>query len=226
LVAETYAAMAFAYRSMNDMPQARRTMQYALEIRERVHKEKTAGYADLLDDSARLYAGAKDPGHFQSDEERAIAIRQGLWRQTDPRFVSSLKRIADENQYGENNAFSEKLYRRIVEIQRDAHTEKSEAYYSALADLANCLRSQKRFGEAQDAFERAFSVREKMGKRDAIAAYCMDQIARVRMSRGMYQEAVQAGEASLQIRAHLENPSERDTAWVDAQLAEACLRAP
>jgi uncharacterized membrane protein YjgN (DUF898 family)/tetratricopeptide (TPR) repeat protein len=225
LVAETYAAIASAYRSMNDMSQARRTMQYALEIRERVHKEKTAGYADLLDDSARIYASAKDPLHFQSDEERAIAIRQRLWGQSDPRFVSSLKRIADENQFGENKAFTEKLYRRIVETQMGAHTEKSEAYYSALADLANFLRNGKRFAEAQDAFERAFSVREKMGKRDVTAAYCMENIARVRMSRGMYQDAVQAGEASLQIRAHLEKPSERDIASVEALLAEACLRA-
>jgi uncharacterized membrane protein YjgN (DUF898 family) len=225
LVAETYAAMASAYRSMNDMSQARRTMQYALEIRERVHKEKTAGYADLLDDSARIYASAKDPVRFQSEEERAIAIRRGLWGQTDPRFVSSLKRIADENQFGANKAFAEKLYRRIIEIQKDAHTEKSEAYYSALTDLANLLRSGKRFAEAQDAFERAFSVREKLGKRDAMAAYCMEDIARIRMSRGLYQDAVQAGEASLEIRAHLEKPSERDTASVDAVLAEACLRA-
>ena len=224
-VAETYAAIASSYRWMNDAPQARRTMQYALEIRERVHQEKTAGYADLLDDSAGIYQSAKDPARARSEEERAIAIRQAIWGPSDPRFVASLSRIAGMNQFGENKAFAETLYRRVVEIQRATHSEKSEAYYSALIDLADFLETKKRFGEAQDVFESALGVREKMGKSDAQAAYCWEEIARVRMSRGMYREAVQAGEASLQIRTRLEKPSDRDAAPADALLAEACLRA-
>lgn len=224
-VAEVYAAMAAAYQASGDKSGARHTMQYALEIRERVHKERTAGYADLLEDSGRIYMSANDPEHAQAEYERALALRESLWGASDPRFVEATKRIAGNTWFEKRRTFSEKLYRRIVDIQRKTHGEKSEAYYSALWDLASFLRYQNRLAESQSMFEQACAVREKMGERDVLAARCLEDLARVRMARAKYRDAIEAGEASFQIRARLQKPEERSTISVDALLAEAYLRA-
>jgi uncharacterized membrane protein YjgN (DUF898 family) len=223
--AETYAAMARISQWMKDPTQARRAMQYALEIRERAGKEQSEGFADLLDDSARIYSSAGDEQRAQAEYERAIAIRQRQWGSGDPRFVSALKRTAGENWSGKTVAFSEKLYKRLTDMQKAAHTERSEAYYDSLLDLARFLLFQKRFTEAENAFQHAYQVRESLGKKDAAAADCMEQIARCRMGRGMYKEAVEAGEASIQLRARLEKPAQRNTTSIDALLAEAYLQA-
>jgi uncharacterized membrane protein YjgN (DUF898 family)/tetratricopeptide (TPR) repeat protein len=200
-------------------------MQYALDLRARVHQKRTAEFADLLEDSAQLYGDAKDPVRAQAEYERAIALRETLWGSRDPRFVDSLRRLAGQAQFGNEPALAEKLYRRLVEIQRNVHTETSEQYYSALTDLAHFLQFRKRFADSQKLFENAFSLREKMHKQhDAMAAACMESIADVRMARGMYKEAIEAGEASFQIRARLDQPAERSTISIDAFLAEAYLR--
>jgi hypothetical protein len=224
-VAEIYAAMASVYQWMKDPAQARRTMQYALEIRQRAGKEQSTGFADLLDDSAGLYSEAGDEPHAESEYERAIAIREYLWRTSDPRFVDSLRQTARQTRFAKAPGLAEKLFRRIVEIERAAHKETSEEYYTACMDLANFLRSRKRFEEAEHTFVRALTAREKAGKKDAQAAFCMEQIARCRMARGMYNEAAAAGEASLQLRSQLEKPAERNTARSNALLAEVYLRA-
>jgi uncharacterized membrane protein YjgN (DUF898 family)/tetratricopeptide (TPR) repeat protein len=92
-------------------------------------------------------------------------------------------------------------------------------------DLANFLRSQKRMADAQEGFERAFAARDKMGVRDGKAAFCMEQVARVRMARGLYDSAVEAGETSRQIRIGVEKTAERNTNTIDGFLAEVYLRA-
>ena len=223
--AETYVAMAWVYQDMKDPAQARRTMQYSLEIRQRAGKDTSAGFANLLDDSARLYSLAGDQASAQNEYEHAITIRQRLWGPSDARFVNSLKQTAGFNQFGKSAGFAERLYKRIVEIQKAAHTERSDAYFDALIGLGTFLRFQKRFSEAENTFQRAFAIRESMGKKDAAEANCLEQIARCRMGRGMYREAAEAGEASFQIRARLERPSDRDSTFNDALLAEAYLQA-
>ncbi|HLK22554.1 MAG TPA: DUF898 family protein, partial [Bryobacteraceae bacterium] len=125
--------------------------------------------------------------------------------------------------YGEMNGFAEQLYRRIVDIQRSAHTEKSEAYYGALMDLASCLHSRKRLGEAQETYERALAVRQAMGKNDDKAAICLEGLARCRMARHLYQEAVESAEAAIQLRKRLGKDTAASELPLEALLAEAYL---
>jgi tetratricopeptide (TPR) repeat protein len=225
LVAERYAAIARVYQTMNDQAQARRTMQYALEIRQQAGQEQSAGFADLLEDSASLYDGAQDRKRCQSEYERAIAIRERLWGTRDPRFVASLKKIAQFTEFGIAKGFAETLYRRVVDIEKSVHTEKSEAYYDALIDFAACVQTRKRFREAEETFEWALAVRRNMGKKDAKAALCLEYIARCRLARGMYKEAAEAAEASIELRKQVEKPGETSEVPLDALLAEAYLRA-
>jgi uncharacterized membrane protein YjgN (DUF898 family) len=222
-VAETYAAMAAAYQESGNQVEARTTMQYALDIRGQAHAVKTAGYADLLEESARIYADAKDVPREHAEYERAIALRESLWSARDPRFVQSLQKIAASTQFEKELAFPDGLYRRILDIQRRAHREQSEPYFAALIGLARFLRWHKSLPESEASFEQAAEIRDKMGKKDAAAAECLEELAGVRMARGRYPEAIEAGEASFQVRARLHTPSERDTASLDALLAQAYL---
>lgn len=224
-VAETYAAMAAAYQESGNQTEARSTMQYALEIRARAHAEKTAGYADLLENSAQIYAAAKDLPHAHAEYARAIKLRESLWGARDPRFVKSLRKIATATQFEKPSDFPEGLYRIILATQRSLHTERSENYYSALIDTAHFYRWQNRLPEAEEFFEQAAAVREKLGKKDAAAAQCLEELAAVRIARGRYPEAIQAGEASFQIHARLQTPAERNTTFLDALLTQAYLLA-
>ncbi len=224
VVAETYAAIAVVSQDLNDGAQARRTMQYALEIRQRAGKEQSAGFATLLEDSARLYLRVKDAARARGEYEHAISIRERLWGARDARFAASLKQIANHCRYGILMGFAETLYRRLVDVQKAAHTEKSEAYYQALEDLASSLQIQKRYGQAEETFQQALSVRERMGKKDSQSAACLERIARCRVGRGMYKEAAEAGETSLGILSSLPNPHESEIP-LEGFLAETYLRA-
>ncbi|HLK20479.1 MAG TPA: tetratricopeptide repeat protein, partial [Bryobacteraceae bacterium] len=102
LVAETYAGIANVYQGMNNPVMARSTMQKALDLRQGADKEQSAGFADLLEKSAALFARAKNTPQAKAQYERAISIREKLWGARDPRFVASMRKIATY-QYGEMN---------------------------------------------------------------------------------------------------------------------------
>jgi tetratricopeptide (TPR) repeat protein len=86
-VAETYAAIARVCQMMNDQAQARRTMQYALGIRQQAGQEQSAGFADLLEDSARPYNGSRPRS---SHDGGTVGRRaRGLFRK-----INRLRRLA------------------------------------------------------------------------------------------------------------------------------------
>ena len=165
---------------------------------------------------------ANQQARAEAEYARAIAIRERLWKPSDPRFIFALKQVAFRTK---DPAMGERLYRRILDIQKRAHSERSDAYYHALFDLGRFLRSRHQSPEAEAVYQQAFDLRQKMHKKDLAAAVCMDQIARVRMDQGLFASGAEAAEESLLLRTPLEPPTAQTTLELYALLAQAYLRA-
>jgi uncharacterized membrane protein YjgN (DUF898 family) len=224
-VAESWAAEAWLYHWLKDEAQARRTMQYALELREDAGAAQQAGFAELLEESARLYANERDAPAAEKEYGRAIAIQERLWGVSDPRFTESLNAIADLNRDTALNGFSGKLYRRVVDIQKTAHGERSQESYAALFDLGEYFKEGKRFREAEETFQAAYTILQNLGKKDLATALCLEELARSRFGQDHYTEAGEAAERSLALRAPLERTSDVGTVSLYAFLAETYLLA-
>ena len=219
-VARTYAATAWVYLQTKDPAQARRTMQHALEIRQGA--AETAEFAALLDDSAWLYVRQRDFAAGEKEYAHAMSIRERLWKPSDPRFIKSLRDIANRNQWDGDKALAEGFFRRIADIQKTAHTVRSDEYYDALTDLGELLRTEKRLADAETVFQDAFLTRRK---KDLKAAVAMQDVARCRLDRGLYKEAADAAEISLALRALFEKAPATGTLVLQGLLADAYLQA-
>jgi uncharacterized membrane protein YjgN (DUF898 family)/tetratricopeptide (TPR) repeat protein len=219
-VAETYAHMAWVNHYQKDDKQARTTMQYALEIREQAGAAATAGYADLVVQSGDLYGAVKDPGHAETEYDRALAIYERTWKSADPKFIDALHHIAGRA----GGALSAKYLRRVVDVQKSVYSETSEPYYEALIALGNNLRFSKRPSAAETVFLDALAVRRRL-KPDAIrTALVLESIARCGLDRGAYHDAIQAAEQSLKERAIVEKPGAFGSTNLRSLLAEAHAR--
>jgi uncharacterized membrane protein YjgN (DUF898 family)/tetratricopeptide (TPR) repeat protein len=223
-VAEVHAAMAWPLFYQNDRAKARESMQRALEILEKAPGEQTKEFVGLLRESAKLYGNSDDWPRAESEYRRAIAIAQDLWGPTDPEFIDALRDVAHEN-WGDGARFAEELYRRIVQIQEQVHTARSEEYFQALMDLGAAIRSSKRPADAEPVFEQALAVRQRLRKRDRLMIGCLDQIARCRLDRGLYTQAAEAAETGLEIASSVEPKPDHQTFELLALLAEVYLRA-
>lgn len=218
-IAQTYANIAWVYHWQGDKAQARRTFQYALELREQAGAAQTAEFAELVDSSAALYSAERDETRAIREYDRAIAIRERLWKPSDGRFTGALLKTANACQYSWP-AYAERLYRRILELQKTIHTERSEQYYGALVNLASYYGFKKRVTEAEGVYAEALAIRQKMGRRDMAASECLEQIARCRMRRGLYHEAINPAQEGLAIRRALLPASDRLVIGLYLLLAE------
>jgi len=223
-VADVYAAEAWVYEYQNDHAQARRTMDYALEMRDKAGAPKTEKYADMVEGSARLYQSAKDWAASEKEYRKALAIRGKLWKRADPRLAVQMKNIADQTAWRQNSKFSEEMYHGVIDLQKSVHSAKSKEYYQGLLDLANFLQGQKRTGEAEASFDDALQVSRQL-RDQAGTADCLEHIARCRMDLGKYQQAAEAGEASLVARQPTDQASKRRMLRLYGLLSEAYLRA-
>ena len=223
--AETYVATAWAYQYDKDPAQALRSFELALELRQKDGAGKTAEFADLLDAMARLRSAQGSYGKSTETYDRAIAVRSGLWKESDPRFVGALRGIARSCQYWKHNGFAEDIFRRILRIEESAHGARSEQSYEALKDLGNFANIKLRYVEAEGYYTRALAVREALGRHDLDMADCIDSIVRLRDRRHRYLEAIEPAKKSLAIRRRLLKSSEWRVLGSERQLAELYVKA-
>lgn len=216
-VAQVLASKAQFLGIIDNHEEGRKVMQQALLLRENAGAGRTAGYAELLDHSAQLFSAAGNHARAEEDWNRSIAIRATLWKPTDPRFIAALRQIADQDFSKAGGAYREALLRRVVELTKSVHTERSEEYYDAVTHLAAAISYQRHWPDAEVVYQQAFDVRKRMKKLDVKAIASLQEVARCRMAQNHYEAAVEAGKAALEIPG----PHDRTLSL----LAEAYLRA-
>src|SRR5260370_4277335 len=109
IVASTYVRIAWYYQGRGEKVQARNTFDQALMLRDNAGARETDSFATLLDESASLYAAQKDEKRAHQQYDLAIAIRERLWKSSDPRFLISVRATAERTSYEKDPAYPEKL---------------------------------------------------------------------------------------------------------------------
>ena len=224
-VAETLVAIAWVHHWRKNPGLAREFANRALDLREKAGAAQTEGFAELLDESAELYLRNQDRTNGRKEYARATAIRGKLRRQTDLRYIDALTNIASNTRWGEDQDLAEQTLRDIIDLQKRAHTERSEEYFDATSDLGYFLQYQRRLPEAQAAFELAYRTKERLGGKDLPAAGVLGQIAQTMLDRGLYGQAAEMAEKALAIRTARESTSSYGVVSLYALLAEAYLQA-
>lgn len=218
-VADAYAAIAWVYQWKQKPEQARETMRHAVSIVEESGAVQTAEFAMLLEDRGRLLGAQKDERGALSHYERAIAIRTGLWRPADPRFVEALSRIAGLTQRFKDTDYAEQIYRRVVDVQFRAHSARSREYLDAESALARFFDYKKRWADAGAAHEEALRSAEALGDQGEAATHLYD-ISLARHMAGRTADAVAPAERALEIRVRTAERGSWERAQPRSLLAE------
>jgi uncharacterized membrane protein YjgN (DUF898 family) len=223
--AQVHAAMAWVHQDQGDNVLARRAMQRALEMRETAGAAWTAGFAEILEDSADLYDQNKEEKLADRERDRVIAIREKMWRPSDPRFLDALRHLAMATRFRKAPAYAENLYRRVQSIQRRAQGASSIPYAKATAELAEFLQGEKRYLEAEPLFLEALAVRRQRGLRDLETAEWLADLAHTRAGLLRYHEAMEPLRQSLAIREKLLPASAYPVVTLRAYLIEVYAQA-
>lgn len=224
-VARTYADIAWVYQYDANPAQARTTFNQALSLLQDAGPASAEDYARLVQESGRLYTYQDKEPEARQEFDRAIQLYSRIWRESDERFIEAMRNIAVATRWWKPPAYAEDLYKRIVDIQRRAHSERSEGYYAAVFALASFHQSGQRWTEAEKLYSDALAVRAALRKRDLETAVCLTKLANARSSLRKYAEAIEAARASLEIRIENDEDPESNVLSGHALLAELYARA-
>ena len=108
-VATTHAALAWVYQYQNKPDLAKDTMRHATGLIQGSTPGDREDRAHLLEESGRLYNFMDEEAEATKEFERAIGIYEGLWGESDPRFIEALERVARVTRWWEDAALAEGL---------------------------------------------------------------------------------------------------------------------
>lgn len=205
-MAKTYSRMSRVYSWQKDRAQARRTLDYALELQERAGRRNSEAYADLLAASARLLADQDEKQKADAEVRRAAEVYRQVWTARDGRRAVAL---TDLLEISDSAKLQEELYREIVTIRKATNSERSGEYNAALCGLGWFYKKQRRFPEAVRSYEEAIRIRESAQLRDEYLIHALEGLASVRGEQLLHKDAAALYERSFAIRQLLHQPPER-----------------
>ncbi len=218
-VAKTYARISRVYSWQKDRAQARRTLDYALEVQDRAGKRKSEAYADLLAASAELLRDQEEKQKAEAEVRRAADTYRQIWSSRDSRRADGLRSLV---WISNSSNLQEELYKEVAGIRKAAQSERSAEYNTALCDLGRLYQRQKRLPEAARSYEEAIRIREAAQLRDEHLIRSMEGLASVRGERSEHREAAALYERSFAIRQSLHQaPATLMHAWTSVVAAYA-----
>lgn len=216
-------SIARVYLQQGDRGQARMAMDHAIELRLNAGAGETEEFADLLEESAKLYSDSDDGEGARREYERALEVRTEVWGADDPRLTDVMRNIAAAMTW-QHPAYAEAMYRRVIEAERKTDGDPGEGYYQSTSALAGFYVRRRRDADAERTYQKALEIRRAIEHgSDAEAARCLYRLASVRMNQHKYRGAAEAAEQSLAIHNALPADPRGETLAVLALLAEALL---
>jgi tetratricopeptide (TPR) repeat protein len=165
-VAASLARLAMLHVVRLDLPGAESLYRRALAIREAVLGRRHPGVARILDDLARLPAGAPGPHDGRTAERllrRSLAIREASLGPNHPDVAISLYNLAENLAPRQENAAMADLYRRALRIRERAFCRDSLPVAEALILLDGALRTPRPHGfDSATLEQRALAIQERI----------------------------------------------------------------
>jgi tetratricopeptide (TPR) repeat protein len=215
--ATTLNNLAELYRIRGEAARGKRYAQQAVELAERLYG---AGHPAASAGLHTLAAIEREQGHMDQalalyDRERA-ALERAPGARTDPRLVTNLANVAEIRLAGSEWTEAESAARRALDVAETSLGPRDPARAQCLNNLAQALRFERRFEEAEPLYRAALDVpAEAAAHARILANYAGFYHDQERESRAveLYTQALAALETSLGAR----NP---EVALVHTRLAE------
>jgi CHAT domain-containing protein len=172
----------------------------AVEIYENIDK-KSVYYAELCNNIGVLYREiGKDDKSLKYLKEQEQIIRE-LVGTNHPTYIRSLTNLAITYQKSYNFYETEKLYLKILAIQKNTVGENSLEYSYTLSNLGIIYRTNGLIDNAENLFQRSLKIKEAtVGKNSLDYALTLNNLGLIYLNKDKFIDAYNAFKTSLEIK--------------------------